>query len=375
MRLFLDKQPANIKKTLRKGKKTKQLLQEIQPGNIALITHEDMDEIAALGLIESGVHTVINASETMSGTYPAGGARLLLEANIPLLEIEAYYFDLVTDGANVFISSTHIQCPSLSIPYKKFDEVKYRECLQRSQKNLKRSLASFIDNTLQYAQKEKEVVLEDWDIPEIKVQMNKKHVVIVTRGSGYKEDLNAIRNYIHDEKPVLIGVDGGADALLSCGFQPHIIIGDMDSISDDALRSNAEIIVHAYVNGTSPGLIRTRQLGLNAHVLKSIGTSEDAAMMLAYEKGAEWIVTLGSHTHMIDFLEKGRKGMASTLLVRMKIGNKLIDAKGVGMLYQRSMKWINVATVIGAGMLPLAALALIHPAFKQIISTFSIVVK
>ena len=132
---------------------------------------------------------------------------------------------------------------------------------------------------------------------------------------------------------MLIGVDGGADALLDALASPDLIFGDMDSITDRALRSGAELIVHAFPDGTAPGMARIRELDLEASVIRAPGTSEDIAMLLAYEQQAELIITLGTHTHMIDFLEKGRKGTASTMLVRMKIGGKLIDAKGVSKLY------------------------------------------
>ena len=159
----------------------------------------------------------------------------------------------------------------------------------------------------------------------------------MVRGYDYKADLDVLRPYIREFKPVLIGVDGGADALVEAGYTPDMIIGDMDSVTDDVLRCGAEIIVHAYPDGRAPGLARVHQLGVAALTFPAAATSEDIAMLLADEKGATMIVAVGTHDTLVEFLDKGRGGMASTFLTRLKIGGKLVDAKGVSRLYRQTM--------------------------------------
>ncbi len=348
------------------GRSTKQLLRKLARKQIAVIDHRDLDEMAATGLIEAKVKAVINAAATMSGSYPTKGPLLLLRAGIPIYEIDAEHFTLFQDNAGVVIDDRFILLHGRRIPYTPFTEKDWSERNEQAYGNLDAQLNDFIDNTLYYAGKEKHFVIQPLSIPPLKTPIVGRHVVVVVRGSGYKHDLLAIQDYIEDYRPVLIGVDGGADALLECGCTPHIIIGDMDSISDDALKSGAEIIVHAYPDGSAPGMARIRAIGLDAKTLPAPGTSEDVAMLLAYEQGAELIVSLGTHTHMIDFLEKGRKGMASTVLVRMKIGSKLIDAKGVSKLYHRPLKLRNLWVVPLAGLFPLAMLSFIHPGVRQV---------
>ncbi len=131
-------------------------------------------------------------------------------------------------------------------------------------------------------------------------------------------------------------MDGGADAIRDAGFTPDIIIGDFDSVGEETLRCGAELIVHAYPGGRAPGAQRLEELGLEHLRFELAGTSEDIAMLLAYELGADLIVAVGTHSSMEDFLDKGRAGMASTFLVRLKVGRILIDAKGVNRLYRRS---------------------------------------
>jgi uncharacterized membrane-anchored protein len=176
---------------------------------------------------------------------------------------------------------------------------------------------------------------------------------VVARGPGDERDLRILRSYIRDFKPVLVGVDGGADALRAAGYKPDLIVGDMDSVSDEALRSGAELVVHAYPGGFAPGRERLDGLGLPSSVLPGPGISEDVAILLAYEKGAELIVAVGTHFNLIEFLERNRAGMSSTFLTRLKVGEILVDARGVSRLFRGQVGlWPFVAfAVAGLGVI------------------------
>lgn len=368
-----------IEAVARVGLSTKTLLRSVKPRQILVIRHRDLDDMAAAGILDAKVKAVINAAPSISGAYPVMGAWTLMKAGIPIYEIQADRIDDFQDGATILIEEEHdgvfVRTGDQHIPAIRLTEPAWQESYAQAEANIGRQLNDFIDNTLQYAGKEKQFVINPLPIPSLKTRMAGQHVLVVVRGSGYKSDLQAIQDYIKDYKPVLIGVDGGADALMETGYTPHLIVGDMDSISDQALRSGAEIVVHAYPDGRAPGMERIAELGLQAKQLPAPGTSEDIAMLIAYERQAELIVTLGTHTHMIDFLQKGRKGMSSTMLVRMKIGSKLVDAKGVSKLYPRRARLRNVMIVPAAACFPLAMLALIHPGIRQMISTLWLYLK
>ncbi|MEX2415982.1 MAG: putative cytokinetic ring protein SteA [Paenibacillaceae bacterium] len=350
------------------GRNTKQVLRKARPRQILVLDHRDLDEMAAISIIELKCIAVINAAPSMSGDYPTKGPLLLLQAGIPIFEIEPPLFTLFEDEMRIIIARhiTSLDSKQISIPYTCFTLEKWEALHQIADNNVGARLSDFIDNTLKYAQKEKDFVIHPLNVPPLRTVMDNKHVVVVVRGSGYKNDLQALKDYIEDYQPVLIGVDGGADALMEYGHVPDLIVGDMDSVSDEALRHGKEIIVHAYPDGRAPGMTRVQALGLKAEKIPSYGTSEDVAMLLAYEQKAELIVTLGTHTHMIDFLEKGRKGMSSTILVRMKIGSKLVDAKGVSKLYHRPMRWRSLWMVPAAALFPLMMLGLIHPGIHHV---------
>lgn len=235
---------------------------------------------------------------------------------------------------------------------------------QKSFKEMEKLLENFIENTLEYAKKEKGFILGQFEMPEIQTKIAGKHVLVVTRGSSFKKDIKAIKSYITEVKPVIIAVDGAADALIEEKIKPHIIIGDMDSVSEESLFKCDEIIVHSYPNGYAPGLERIKTLGLDAKVIACPGTSEDVALLLAYEKGAELIVSVGSHSSMLDFLEKGRKGMSSTFLVRLKIGPKLVDARGVSKLYTERVSLKYIGILIISALIPILAVLMITPPFQ-----------
>ncbi|WP_090822554.1 putative cytokinetic ring protein SteA [Paenibacillus sp. yr247] len=341
--LFSSKPLPLCKGKISVGAITKVLLRDLPPGRIVVIQHRDLDEVVAQELIDHKVKAVINCQITMSGAYPTQGPLMLLQQNIPIWEAEAAIFQDFIPNSEIVIYEDRIILEDRHISCSAFTREKWLNLQQLANDQSTRLLEQFIENTLTYAMREKKTVMEPLPLLSLRTNFEGKHVLIVSRGKGYKKDLLAAKAFIAEVKPILIGVDGGADALLECGYQPHMIVGDMDSVTDRALSCGAELIVHAYPDGTAPGLTRTNALGVFAHVLPCFGTSEDAALLLAFEKRGEWLVTVGAHTHMIDFMEKGREGMGSTLLVRMKIGARLVDIKSIGVFYKKPYVWTKEA--------------------------------
>ncbi len=323
--------------TARCDRRTKALIKRLRPGDIAVIDHADLDALAARALADAQVGAVVNAQPFISGKYPNRGPSVLAAAQIPMYQLfNAGQFGQVRDGAWLAVSGAHLmQNDELLDALIPWNDARIAEATASARANLGAELEKFARNTLQYLDADKDLLLDPTDVPALRrVKMAGRHALVVVRGEGYKDDLALMRGYLHDYKPILIAVDGAADALLDIGHRPDIILGDMDSISDAALRSGAQIIVHAYKNGDAPGMARVKALGLDADLFAVPGTSEDAALLLAYEHGADLIVALGTHSNLEDFLDKGRAGMASTYLVRLKVGPRLVDARGVFKLYQ-----------------------------------------
>jgi uncharacterized membrane-anchored protein len=332
--------------------RTKDLVKRLEPGEIAVINHSDVDLVAADALVDAGVVAVINAASSFTGRYPnlgplqivRSGAVLVDDVGVGVLERVAEGEVVTIDGDRVLIGSDVIAEGRRQTE----DDLVERVAVARS--NVGEQLELFAANTLEYLRRERHLATDSPDLPESTVEFKNRQTLIVVRGIDFREDLLALHRsgYVRELRPVLIGVDGGADALLSLGLKPHIIIGDMDSVSESALKCGAELIVHAYAGGRAPGAERLRKLGLQHLLFESPGTSEDIAMLLAYERGTELIVAVGTHNSMEDFLDKGRQGMASTFLVRLKVGRMLIDAKGVNNLYRPVVKGRDIALFVAA---------------------------
>ncbi len=345
--------PPPLVATARVDRRTKALLGRLQPGEVAVIDHEDLDRLAAEGLIRAKAGAVVNASRSISGRYPNVGPLLLAAAGIPLVdEVGPEAMTAVSEGALLRIDGHRVFVgPDLVASGVRHTLESLEAQLEASKQSVSDELGRFAENTLSYLAREHHLLTDSPVLPELTTDITGRHVLVVVRGMDYRDDLNALRSYIREVRPVLVGVDGGADALLEAGHRPHVIIGDFDSVSDEALRCGAQLVVHAYPGGHAPGASRLEELGLDHTVFEVTGTSEDVAMLLAYEKRAELIVAVGTHASMVEFLDKGREGMASTFLVRLKVGPILVDAKGVNRLYQSRVRRGDMLVLVAAALL------------------------
>jgi uncharacterized membrane-anchored protein len=348
--------PTQIGGQVRLDRRTKNLTKRLRPGEIAVIHHTDLDRVSAEALVKAEVAAVVNAVPSVSGRYPNLGPGLLLDAGIPLIDDvgEQIFTDvhegdrLTLEGGRLVGRSGDVVAEGTLVTREALDEQ-----LRLAQEGLSDQIEAFTHNTMTYLREEKELLLEGVGVPDVRTEIEGRHVLIVVRGYDYRSDLDALRPYITEYRPLLMGVDGGADALREAGYRPDMIIGDMDSCSDETLRCGAELVVHAYHDGKAPGLERIQALGLSAVIFPALGTSEDAAMLLADTKGARLLVAVGRHFSLVEFLDKGRAGMASTFLTQLRVGPKLVDAKGVSRIYRSRIKTWHLVLLVLSGLLAL----------------------
>ena len=351
------------------GKRTKDLTQRLAPGEIAVIDHEDIDRIAAEGLVAKQVKAVVNASRSSTGRYPNLGPLLLCTAGLTVIDEAGPDVMALVDGTRIVIDGERILRQNGDGPIeiargKRLTVESAEKTLDHAKQTISVELERFAENTIGYIKDERDVLLEAARLPEVKTDFHGRHVLIVVRGYDYKDDLAALRAYIREVRPILIGVDGGADALMDMGLKPDLIIGDMDSVTTETMLSGAELVVHAYPGGHAPGMERLDALGLPAITFEASGTSEDIAMLLAFERGAELIVAVGTHANLVEFLDKGRKGMASTFLVRLRVGPILVDAKGVSRLYRGRVRRSDLMLFIFAALVTMAIVISVSPAVQ-----------
>lgn len=340
----------------RLDRRTKNLTKRLNPGEVAIIRHVDIDRVSADALVACKVSAVVNASPSISGRYPNLGPGILLDAGIPLLDnVGEQIFNDVKEGTRVTLDGDRLLVGDKEVATGfRYDDESVTAAMNEARAGLSTQLEAFAANTMEYMKQERSLLLDGIGVPDVRTDFTGRHALVVVRGYDYKEDLKALRSYIREYKPVLVGVDGGADALLEMKLTPDIIIGDMDSVSDHVLKCGAEVIVHAYSDGRAPGLARVQDLGVEAVTFPAAATSEDIAMLLADEKGAELIVAVGTHATLVEFLDKGRGGMASTFLTRLRVGGKLVDAKGVSRLYRSRISTGSLVAIVIAALVAIA---------------------
>jgi uncharacterized membrane-anchored protein len=358
-----------IEGNARLGRRTKVLVRHLGAADIAIIDHADLDRIAAEDLLATGVPAVVNVAPFSTGRYPNAGPLTLAQAGVRLIEAPAApLFEELRDGDSITIAGGEIRRNGTVLASGRLMTVaELTEDLARQREQIDAALFDFTENTMAHLREEGELLAGGMDLPRTRTRFRDRHVLIVVRGSTYRKDLRALGPYIRGARPLLVGVDGGADAVLEAGWKPDVVLGDMDSASDAALRSGAELIVHAYPDGRAPGAGRVERLGLEHTVLRSVGTSQDVAMLLAHEKGAGLIVSVGAHFNLVEFLERSRAGMSSTFLTRLRVGELLVDAKGVSRLYNPGVTGRQLSLFLVASLILLTIVIVNTPALSDLV--------
>ncbi len=352
----------------RLGRRTKLLVKTLAPGDIAVVDHRDLDRVSAEDLIAAGVLAVLNCSPSSTGAYPNMGPLLLVQAGIHLVDLpDATLFKQLKDGDRITISDgTVIRGTKALVSGDVQEPAAVRAATDERRREIGDALEAFAKNTIEHMLEERELLSGRIELPRFDTDFRDRPALIVVRGVDHHKDLRMLRPYIRDVKPRIIAVDGGANALLDEGFVPDMIVGDMDSATEDALRCGAELVVHAYPNGRAPGREHLEALELPFKLVPAPGTSQDVAMIIAAEKGAELIISVGSQFNLVEFLDKNRRGMASTFLTRLRLGEILVDAKGVSRLYRPLPGPSPLVFIALAGLLCLLAIVVLTPALRDV---------
>jgi uncharacterized membrane-anchored protein len=353
----------------RLGRRTKELVRRLGSDDIAIIDHADIDRVSAEELVESGVRVVVNVAPSQTGRYPNPGPLLLVRGGVRLIDVaERELFDEVSDGERLTVRGASLFRNGTCLANgRTLQEHELARAFAEQQGRVTQALRDFADNTLRYLREEGELLTRGVDFPQLETTFRDRHALVVARGPGHKRDLRIVRGYIRDFGPVIVAVDGGAEALLEAGWRPDVIVGDMDSVTDQTLRCGAELLVHAYHEGHAPGEARLRRLGLPFQTVAAPGISEDVALLLAHERGAELIVAVGTHFNLVEFLERSRAGMSSTFVTRLKVGEILIDAKGVSRLVSRRIGVWPIAAFVLAALAALVVAVLASPALRNVV--------
>ncbi len=370
----------SITGTLLCGPRTKDLAKIAQPGQIVAIAHDDLDRVAAESLVQAKVAGVINIRPSITLRYPNGGPGVLVKAGIPLIDCLGMTLDDVAEfekatidldaGKITFDGNDSIETMNVTV----WSHDAVEKAMEIARDNVGNELKTFAKNTLEYIDKEVDEFFAPLELPELTTNFKGRHCLVVVRGHDYKQDLQTLKPYIKEYKPVIIAVDGGADAVLEVGLKADIIIGDFDSVSEAAL-DGPELIHHVHRDGRAPGKEELEAFGRPYKEFVSNGMSEDVAMLMAYEAGASLIVAVGTHGTMVELLDKGRRGMASTFLTRTRLGPVLVDAKGVSRLYEGRVRRSDIVLLLVSALVVVIIMAIVAEPLRVFLSGLRLTVR
>jgi uncharacterized membrane-anchored protein len=363
---------------VRLGRKTKVMVKHLAPGEIAVIDHLDIDRVSAEELIAAGAAAVLNCRASTSGSYPNLGPQLLVEAGVLLVDLpDDALFAALSDGEGITV---HVDSQGAGDVLHKgrvlvrgevLDLARVRAETEARRREVGEALERFAHNTIEHMREERELLAGKIEMPRFATDFRDRSALVVVRGVDHQRDLRALRPFIRDVRPVIVAVDGGAEAVLDAGLVPDMIVGDMDSAGEAtllaAVEGGAELVVHSYSDGRAPGRARLETLGLPFKLVPAPGTSQDVAMLIAAEKGARLIVSVGSQFNLIEFLDRNRRGMSSTFLTRLRIGEILVDAKGVSRLYRPQPGLAPLLLVLLAGVIAMVAVVWLTPALRDVV--------
>jgi uncharacterized membrane-anchored protein len=330
------------------------LLRRVGFGDVAVIDALDLDRITADALVEAGVSAVINASPSISGRYPNLGPEVLVVNGVMLIDDTGPdVFKKVKDGARIRLHDGGVYAGDrrLVLGTERGDH-EISELMHEAKRGLVAHLEAFAGNTIEFIRSESPLLIDGIGIPEIDVDLNRRHVVIVAEEESATDDLKCLKPFIKEYQPVLVGVGTGADVLRKAGYRPQLIVGDPDIMTADVLKCGAHVVLPADADGHAPGLERIQDLGVGAMTFPAAGSAADLALLLADHHGASLIVTAGHTATIEEFFDRSRQhSNPSTFLTRLKVGQKLVDAKAVATLYRNRISGGAIALLVLAMMI------------------------
>lgn len=344
--------------TARVDKDVDRLLRRVGPGDIVVLDVLDLDRMTADGLVDAGIAGVVNASPSISGRYPNLGPEVLVANHITLIDNAGpEVFKKIKDGAKIRLHDGAVYAGDRQLVHgvERTDE-EIADLMHDAKTGLVDHLEAFAGNTIEFIRSESPLLIDGIGIPDIDVDVYRRHVVVVADGPGAEEDLKALKPFIKEYQPVLVGVGAGADILSKAGHRPQLIVGNPEQMSAEVLKCGAQVVLPADADGHANGLERIQDLGVGAMTFPAAGSAADLALLLVDHHGASLIVTVGQSASIEEFFDRSRQqSNPSTFLTRLKVGEKLVDAKAVATLYRNHISGGAIAMLILAVLIAIIA--------------------
>jgi uncharacterized membrane-anchored protein len=326
------------------GRASGPLLRRVGPGDVAVLDVVDLDAGTAEQLVRRGVVAVVNASPSTSGRYPNRGPAVLVDAGVALLDdVGSEVFRTLSDGEQVRVAGDALLVGQ---------RVVARGCPQSAESvaasaeharaGLAAQLTDLTANTTALLLDSREQLLEGVGIPGTRTVLRGRHVLVVT--GSYDGDLGLLKEYLRQHRPVLVGVDDGADLLLERGLRPDVVVGQPEALSDAAVRVARDVVVPH----ESPGRSRLEAHGVQPVSFRAAAASEDMALLVVAAQEPALVVAAGLPLSVEHLLDRGREAGAAGLLTRLHVGDRLVSPVAAAELSPASALWPAVLLLLVA---------------------------
>ena len=356
-------------------RRTASLLGRLHVGDVAVLDHLDMDRDTAQALIDAGVVAVVNSGPMVSGRFPNLGPERLVEAGVLVVDnAGSEVFDRLKDGTDVRIDAGVLHAgDTLVATGREVTADLVRSEMGRARSGLSAQLESFTHNSTEFLRREQDLLLHGHGVPRTATDMAGRPVVVTVRSHGWQDELRGIKPFVREQRPVLVGVDHGADALVAAGHRPDVVVvsgvGDLPSAA--VLRKARDVVILVERGAPRSATEQLERLGIRPLRFETTATAEDAALLLASAREASLIVGVGMHATLDEFLDRRRAGLASTFLTRLKVGPDLVDASAVPQLYDGAVRPRHLVGALVAAVLAVAAAVSVTPVGQQWVDDLS----
>jgi uncharacterized membrane-anchored protein len=357
----------------RVDRRVDELLRRVRCGDIAVLDQVDLDRRTADALVAAGVAGVVNAAPSISGRFPNLGPEALVAAGIRLVDGVGAAALRIKDGTRLRLHGAGVYAGDAELARgteQSADSI--ADLMIEARSGLSTQLEAFSANIIEYLRHERALIIDGDGIPDVEVPMAGREVLVVAAGHDHRTDLAALKRFIREHQPVLVGVEAGADVLCAAGYRPHLIVGDPTYIETSTLKCGADVVVPAEPDGYAPGLERIQDLGIGAVTFPAMSNPEDLALLLAEAHNATLVITVGFPATLHEFLDQGRcRSNPSTFLTRLRLGGKLVDGRAVAALYRSRVSAAAVLLLVSAAFLAMVVALVVSDVDGAQLSAFA----
>lgn len=351
-----------VRGTARVDRRTSALVNRVGRGDVVVVDHVDLDRATAQELVDRQVVAVLNAGPMISGRFPSQGPKVLAAAGVVMVdELGPELFTVMRDGDQVRVDEGTVHArKDRTLEGRLLDAGVVEAQMLEAAAGLGHQLDSFTHNSTEFLRREQELLLHGEGVPVPSTKIADRPAVVVVAGEAYETELRSVRRFVAEQKPVLIGVDRAADALVKARLKPDIVVISADAHDDElpsaaTLKAARDVVLLVDRGASRTVAERFSKIGVQPLPFTSSATTEDAALILADAGEASVIVGVGMHATLSDFLDRQRAGLASTYLTRLKVGPRLVDAAAVPTLYSGRVRPRHLVALVLAGVLALGA--------------------